>query len=262
MLLQKRITNRIKQELGGRLGYVRWRLRFARFLGLAQAIYFAGQRLRKAPIVSLKVQGVRTSVFCRPSSVDHVVLWQIFDERPFEGITLQKSPQLVIDGGANVGYASLYFANKYPNAQIIAVEPDTENCALFRRNCAVYPNIELIQGAIWTSNTDLVIENPAADSWAFRVGEVQSPTSSRVKGVTVGDILARSGKPHIDLLKLDIEGSEEQLFSLGYSDWLDRTENMAIEIHGPRYRDAVFAATEDYGFTVYQSGECTVFAKV
>jgi hypothetical protein len=70
-----------------------------------------------------------------------------------------------------------------------------------------------------------------------------------------------SGERRIDLLKLDIEGTEEQLFSSGYSDWIDRVKNLMIELHGQRSRDAVFAATKDRGFTVSQSGEYVFFTK-
>ncbi|MBV9452789.1 MAG: FkbM family methyltransferase, partial [Rubrobacter sp.] len=97
----------------------------------------------------------------------------MFGKRHLE-IPLRGSPQLIVDGGANVGYSSIYFAEKYPDTRIIAVEPNPENCALFRKNCSVYPNIELIQGALWTSTADLVIENPTAESWAFRVVDTSS----------------------------------------------------------------------------------------
>ena len=107
-------------------------------------------------MIALKVPGVRTLLFCRTFGSDPWVLRGVFGAQHYE-IALRDPPQLIIDGGANVGYASVYFANKYPNAQIIAIEPDPENCALFYKNCAAYPNVELIQGALWTTSADLVI---------------------------------------------------------------------------------------------------------
>jgi FkbM family methyltransferase len=166
-------------------------------------------------------------------------------------VKLRDSPKLIIDGGANVGYASLYFANKYPNAQIIAVEPDPENCALFRKNCTAYPNIQLVQGALWASSTDLVIANPTATSWGFRVVESPSPTNpSSFKGFTVADILAHSDRQDVDLLKLDIEGAEEQLFSSDYASWLGRVKNMMVEPHGQRCLEIISTVTKGYGFAV------------
>jgi FkbM family methyltransferase len=221
---------------------------------------FLARRLRGAETVVLRVPGVRTPLFCRTSGSDWRVLRGVFGEEHYE-IALQDPPQLIVDGGANVGYASVYFANKYPNAKVIAIEPDPENCALFRKNCAAYPNVELIQGALWTSNTDLIIENSAAESWAFRVVEAPSSINRSFKAFTVADILTRSGKEHIDLLKLDVEGSEEQLFSSNYGGWIGRVKYMIIEVHGQRCHDAVFAATKDRGFSVFQSGARVVFKK-
>ena len=241
-------------RLRNRLKILRINLRIARILGLSQTMRFLVHRLRKAQIIVLSIQEFSTPVFCRVSGSDKYVLWQIVEERPFD-IALQNSPRLIIDGGANIGLASLYFANKYPNAQIIAVEPDPENCALFRKNCSAYPNIELIQGALWPSNSALEITNPTASNWALQVAEVSTPTSRAFKGVTIEEVLARSGKQHIDLLKLDIEGAEEQLFSSGYSDWIGYVKNMMIEIHGQRSREAVFSAIRDQNFTVYTSDD-------
>lgn len=236
-------------------------LKLVRLLGLTQAFRFVTRRLRGSQeIIALRIRGVSTPLFCRVSGSDIFVLWQVFGKRHLE-TTLQEPPQLIIDGGANVGYSSIYFANKYPGAQIVAVEPDPENSALFRKNCSAYPNIQLIQGALWTSDSDLVVENPTAESWAFRVVEVPSPTDRSFKGFTVADVLMRSGKQHIDLLKLDIEGSEEQLFSSGYDNWIGCVEDLMIELHGQRCRDAVLAATKDCGFTISQSGEYVVFTK-
>ena len=246
--------------MGVLLSKIRKALKLARLLGVTQSIYVGVQRLRGVQqVVALKMRGVRTPLFCRTSGSDIFVLWQVFGKRHLQ-ISLRGSPQLIVDGGANVGYSSIYFAEKYPDAHIIAVEPDPENCALFRKNCSVYPNIELIQGALWTSTSDLIVENPTAESWAFRVVGASSPTNDSFKGFTIADVLMYSGKQHIDLLKLDVEGSEEQLFTSGFEGWIDRVRTLMIELHGQRCRDAVFAATKDRGFTVSQSsGEYVVF---
>jgi FkbM family methyltransferase len=224
-----------------------------RLLGFTQTMRFLILWLRGARTAVLTVPGVRTPLLCRTFGSDRWVVRGVFGEQQYD-IALQDPPELIIDAGANVGYASVYFANKYPNAHIIAIEPDPENCALFHRNCAAYRNVELIQGALWTSRTDLIIENCADESWAFRVVETPASTNNSFKGFTVADILRHSGKQHIDLLKLDIEGSEEQLFSSDYESWIGHVKNMMIELHGQRCRDVVLAATQESGFSVSQSG--------
>jgi FkbM family methyltransferase len=255
-LMRRELLRRFRRRTRG----IRRVVDLVRLLGFAQEIRLIALRLRGAQIIALRIPGVRTPLLCRTIGSDRRVLWQIFCKRHLD-IDLQDSPRLIIDGGAYVGYSSIYFANKYPDAQIIAVEPDPENCALFRKNCAAYPNVELVQGALWSSNTDLMIENPDVKSWAFRVVEAPTPTNRSFRGFTVADILARSGEEHIDLLKLDIEGSEERLFSSNYCDWLPHVKNMMIEVHGERRHDIVFAATKAFSFSVSRSREYTIFQK-
>jgi FkbM family methyltransferase len=255
-LVRRNLVRRVRH----RVRRFRRSVEFVRLLGFIQAMRFLTRRLLGVHMIALKVPGVRTLLFCRTFGSDPWVLRGVFGAQHYE-IALRDPPQLIIDGGANVGYAAVYFANKYPNAQIIAIEPDPENCALFHKNCASYPNVELIQGALWTTSADLVIENSTAESWAFRVVEAPSSTDRSFKGFTVADILRRSGKQQIDLLKLDVEGSEKQLFSSNYESWIGHVRNLVIEVHDHDCRDAVFTATNGHGFTISQSGAHIVIKK-
>ena len=241
---------------------VKREIEFVRLVGFSQTLRFIAARLRGEKAVELKVEGIRTPLTCRTSGADRWTLWHVFGRQHFD-MPEHWSPRLIVDGGANVGYASVYFAGKYPDARIISVEPDTENCVLFRKNCAAYPNVELVQGALWSSSTDLVIENPDTRSHAFRVVEVPAsqPTDGSFKGFTVADILARSGEKNIDLLKLDLEGSEEQLFTSNYNGWIHRVQRMMIETHGPQRRKVVSATAKDCGFSISRIGEYTVLEK-
>ena len=42
--------------------------------------------------------------------------------------------QLYIDAGANIGLTSIYFANKFPNAKIVALEPEIDNYIILQKN--------------------------------------------------------------------------------------------------------------------------------
>ena len=265
-LYRRTVRSAFRSRIGRSIVHTRTGYRVRRFrgilrlLGFPQTIRYNIQRLLGTQITKLKVRGVPTPVFCRPSRSDHRILFHVFGRRALE-IPLQDAPRLIVDGGANVGYASIYFANKYPDAQIIAVEPDAENCALFRMNSSAYPNIELIQGGIWPSSADLVIEDSSVRSWSFRLMETSSE-NNHIKGFTLADILQRSDKQRIDLLKLDIEGSEEQLFSSNYKSWMGQVKNMIIELHGQRCRDVVLAATKEGGFSAFHSGAHVTLKKI
>ena len=46
----------------------------------------------------------------------------------------------IIDLGANIGFASIVFLNSFPNAFVLAVEPDPKNAVMCACNLAPYGN--------------------------------------------------------------------------------------------------------------------------
>src|SRR5690349_22538922 len=83
-------------------------------------------------IVSLKMKKEYSSfqygshdLYIRNHTSDVQAFEQIFLAEDYNFALTNVSPRLIVDAGANVGYASIYFANKFPNATILAVEPET-----------------------------------------------------------------------------------------------------------------------------------------
>ena len=84
------------------------------------------------------------------------------------------SPRTIVDAGANSGMATLYYANKYPNAKIVAVEPEPSNYAALVKNVAPYPNVTPINAALWNKDGTVSLGPTGLDStpygkWAFQV---------------------------------------------------------------------------------------------
>ena len=71
----------------------------------------------------------------------------------------------------------------------------------------------------------------------------------------LGSIIEKSGFTEVDLLKIDIEGAEREIFSADVSNWLPRVRNLCIELHGQACRVAFFDALAGYDFVHAQSGE-------
>lgn len=238
--------------------------KLVKLIGFHQAAKFCtGYLFFPRDPVKLSIEGVSTPLYCRPRDSDIQVLWQVFGERWFNLEDIAP-PQLIVDGGAYTGYTAVFFATKYPDAKIIAIEPNDENCTLFRRNCAAYGNIELVQAAVWDSDIPLQIENPADPSWMLRMGEDPAAETPQLYGINLATILAASGFDTIDLLKLDIEGAEKVVFGRNYSQWLADTRHMLIELH-ERYTagcDAIFyAAIEDEPYNISELGEYTILKR-
>lgn len=132
-------------------------------------------------------------------------------------------PQCIeVDCGANIGLASIYFANKYPQAQIIALEPETSNFELLVRNVSGYRNILPIQVALWKENGEVGLSG--SSKFAFQVCRGQG-----VRAITMNTLMSEAGLDQIDVLKVDIEGAEKEVFQS--CDWMPRIRVLMIELH-------------------------------
>lgn len=156
-------------------------------------------------------------VWVRMGTTDVNVVDQVFgtpDERP-EYEFNYGNPRFILDAGAHIGLASIYFALKYPDARIVAIEPDRGNWQLAKRNTAPFPNITVLRGALWNREAHLAIANPDDSPWGFRVMEDMTAKYSNpedcglpLPGFTVEGLRKHFGAERIDVFKLDIEGSE------------------------------------------------------
>jgi len=183
--------------------------------GLAMA------RLEKAPHVT---------IWLRPDTSDVDVFEKVFVEEEYKP-PFDKVLTTILDLGANVGLASVYYALAWPDARIVAVEPSPENVMLLRRNVAAFPNVTVVHGAAWSENGPLALIDTGMGPWAFRVeGTGCQAAGIEIEGMQVSTILDRHGIDHVDLLKMDIEGAEKQVFSTA-AGWINRTGAIAAELH-------------------------------
>ncbi len=149
---------------------------------------------------------------------------------------VETQPKVIVDAGANIGLASIYFANRYPDAKIIAIEPEQSNFELLKENIAPYPNITPIQAALWHENKELSLIDPGLGNWAFRtvvtnpLENTQTKTCHSVMAITVDTIMKDFNLETIDILKLDIEGAEKEVFS-NTSSWIGKVDSLIVELH-------------------------------
>lgn len=161
----------------------------------------------------------------------------------------------VIDLGANIGLSSVVILSHFPESSLLAVEPEPANCELLRRNLSSYSErARVLQGAVWPSEGEVSLDYRAGDGreWATAVKE-----GSGVRAYSMQELLAHFGEQPIDLLKIDIEGSEAPLFSADTS-WLARVRTLCIELHSRECAASFRRGMQDYGWTESRSGEYLV----
>jgi len=212
---------------------------------LLQAHYFR----RK---FAIKVKYAEHPVVVRGRTSDVTVFYEIF------ALKIYKIPRTevvsIVDIGANVGYASIYFSHFFPDARIIAVEPEHSNHQTLVENTQKYQNISCVHAAIWPQETKLALQNPHGSNWSFHYKEAaEGENVSVVKAQTVPGLMEEFGLERINLLKIDIEGAEKNLFSSG-ADWLRFVDCLQIEIHGEEAKKIVFNALSSHEHSCVHDG--------
>lgn len=218
-------------------------LRYAREFGPRAAFSIAVAKLSGREPVALRLKGIPTDVWCRPNHGDLFVLAEVFAHEVYRHEPTVE-PKLIIDAGGNVGYAAVYFANRFPGAVIVSVEMDKANAVLFEKNTQDYRNIRLIPKAVWPEVDTVEILNASGASHSFRVG-TGTKTENSIETITIPLILQELEAERINLLKIDIEGGEKMLFSKATESWLHKVDVLMMEIHDqyePGCTDAVLAA--------------------
>jgi FkbM family methyltransferase len=149
---------------------------------------------------------------------------QLFADNLYSFRSNKKDP-MILDCGAHVGLASLYFKEHYPAARIKAFEADAAITELCRANLEAFgaADVELVHAAVWTHGDGVRFTHSNDD--AGSVGETKD--ARLVPSVRLKSILAEGP---VDFLKLDVEGAEFPLFADCGED-LKRVTSMAVEVH-------------------------------
>lgn len=204
-----------------------------------------------------KLPSIKSTIFLDPKTIDEYTFKEIFVYKDYdldEKYRLSRNP-VIIDAGANIGLSAVFFANKYPNSHIICLEPEEKNFKSLIQNAAKYKNIKALQAALWVKTGSVSILNLGSGKRSFMIGEA---THNLIPSHSILDIMSENKISIIDILKIDIEGSEKELFEQGYELWLPKVRCIIIELHDSMRKGssrAFFHALSEYDFSVELKGE-------
>ncbi len=211
-----------------RLNHIRNHLsKFGFYKGIE--VYFKLNIFNKKQKIEFRLPEYMQKITLRKNSSDIKVFYQIIYNEEYNFI-MQNDPKVILDLGSNIGLSAIYFAKKYPQSKIIAVEPEKENFAMCLHNTKSYKNINCINAAIWHNNESLKIDDNNIGEWGFSVSSSENK-NKELKGIIINEICKKYELNKIDLLKIDIEGAEKELFDKGDLEWLNIVETIVIELH-------------------------------
>lgn len=200
-------------------------------------------------------------IFLRKDQSDPAIFEQVFCEQQYMFDYMDpQNVKFIIDAGGNIGLAAIYFASKYPNAKILSIEPDSGNFELLKKNTSSYPNVICKQSALWHKNEELHISNSEEFSASYMVesGADENHIQQTVPGITIDEIIKEYNLETISILKIDIEGSEKEIFEFNYNEWLPKTKVIITELHDwvkPGTSKVFFKTMSAFDWKTYIKGE-------
>ena len=185
----------------------------------------------------------------RTHAGDLAILYEVFWQRAYDLPQLRADAfRTVVDVGANVGLAALFFLERFPVSRLVCVEPEPANFRLLQRNLRGTPAVALQAALAATDGTVLIDSSPAGYN-----AKVSATTGTvEVAAVAMPALLRLQGLAWVDLVKIDIEDYEREVFA-GPTEWLTQVGVLLIEIHSAESLATVRRAVQAQGFSWEQA---------
>ena len=190
-------------------------------------------------LMELVIGGQKRRLYIPHGSMDDCRA--IFDAREYPTRLFRHAhPEVILDIGGHVGFASLFFHTQYPTAKIHSFEPIVENQRVYRQNLDGLPQVQLHPYGLGESDEIRTIYlsrrfGLGASSVVKTRDHEGETTQIELREATqaIRDIVA-PGNP-ISILKIDTEGFEFVILER-LRDWLPSTDVIFLEVHSERRR--------------------------
>ncbi|MCL4176674.1 MAG: FkbM family methyltransferase [Verrucomicrobia bacterium] len=194
----------------------------------------ANRFLGTAP-VKVQLHVASDMPFCyRPGTTDLLVLEQVFVDGEYHVEPIDpESIEFIVDLGSNIGVTAMFWAQRYPHARMVLVEPDPDNFELLQRNTAAFQDrCVLLNVAVSDQRGETSFFRSDREYGHSILKMDDSVSEIKVKTLPVSDILSEAGFPRMDLLKMDIEGGEQIVMpTIGM--WAQAPRYLIAELHPP-----------------------------
>ena len=210
--------------------------RFA--MDVAQARTLARSGVRGLPPVKLRWHD--RDIFYRPATSDPLAIYQVLLRRGGKAeyyLPERLRPGVVLDIGSNIGTSILFFRKQFPGAKIYGFEPHPETFRILEKNVAGLSGIQVFNYALGDADRDVAVPFDGADFSRFTLAKNPggdwsgplSPTSCQVRHA--GEVVKELGLTKVDLIKIDCEGAEYDIFTALPVDLVRQCKWIVGEMH-------------------------------
>jgi FkbM family methyltransferase len=152
----------------------------------------------------------------------------------------------IFDIGANIGLAAAWFAHAHPDRRIFCFEPLEGNASMIALNS---PGAVVRQAAVGAQPGRVTLRVDGHGTMASSVSRPVDTREVEFEVIALDDFVATEKVDRIALLKLDVEGMEEEILR-GAPETLARSERVILESHGSVLHERVIDLLERAGFRI------------
>ena len=130
-------------------------------------------------------------------------------------VPFARDVKVIVDVGANLGAASVYFSLHYPAARVYSLEPQHFPFEILTRNTSFYPNTKVFNQGLFDSDRECALHLSWADTATASIGSSWLNTQ-KTEQISLRDAarwIEEQGITSIDILKIDTEGCEVPILS-------------------------------------------------
>ncbi|MEO6536134.1 MAG: FkbM family methyltransferase [Candidatus Paceibacterota bacterium] len=160
----------------------------------------------------------------------------------------------ILDCGANIGLATVYLKQKYPNAHVTCFEPDDATFAALEKNIvtAGLSGVELVHAGLGDKEETRTFFSEGADGGRVATSD-DTKNETNITEVKLIPLSPYLNEP-IDFLKIDIEGSEAEVLE-ECKDKLGNVKRIFVEYHSlhnaPQTLPRILEIMKNAGFRLY-----------
>ncbi|MCX6250040.1 MAG: FkbM family methyltransferase [Bacteroidetes bacterium] len=201
---------------------------------------------RDNPPQPVSLRKLEYPILIRPGTSDaHTIINNVVREE-YGQVNPTTPPKWMIDAGAYTGDTTAYFLSRFPGLKIIALEPNPPSYKIAKMNLEPYgERAILLQKGLYVNDGVTFFSGDGTGASIDKAG-------FKIDCTTVSSLMEQYSIPRIDILKMDIEGAEEAIFSSDPEKWLSSVNMLMIEIHGSHIIPLIARVLSENGFSMKQ----------
>jgi len=201
-------------------------------------------------VESIKLKGIKYPISIRKGTNDVNTIIQNLIRGEYGNFKYNINPKHIIDAGGYIGDVSIYYLNRFHNCNIIILEPNEDNYNLAKINLEQYSKrVKLIKAALWSKSEKLSVSGENSASFVSRSNGIKN--KSVTESINLNTLLDEYEIDILDILKIDVEGAESEIFSADSLHWIDITKLIIIEFHSKMSRESITKKLIDNNFEIY-----------